>query len=503
MKKENKIFGNLFNFKKSEVAKAVNNFTGKTSNFFRSYQLGSQYNGQANWNPTLNSEMLFLKNNFEKMISRSRDLHRNSPLAKKFVSMSVINILGADGFKHQSKCVDFINNEYVLDDKANFIIESNYKEWQKKENCDITENLNHNEQIEVMLKSLITDGEIFYLKIKETPTLENKYGFKIQILDPQRVDIKYDENLRNGNYIRNGVEIDKFGKVIAYHLREYDAGLSSFGTYTDSKRVRLLKGDAELVFEKVFPEQLRGLPCFHAVGKFIKELEDYNDATMAAAKMGASLSVYLEKTETAKNGDFADQEDDGSFYLKKENTEILSMPPGFKVNAFQGNYPSEVYQIYTKRMIQLISSGLNVSPLFLGNDTEDVNYSTSRTILADEHENWKKKQKFMIDNILTPIFLSFLKHALLHNTLQNDYNIKLDAVRFNKYKEHKFYGRTWVEHDPTKDGESKILLEKNNLLTKTEICNQNGKDYEDILRTKAKEKELEKKYGIAVQENIN
>lgn len=502
VKKDNKMFKNFFNFKKSEVVQSVQSFGNKTSNFFRNYQLGQQFNSQANWNPSLNSEMLFLKNNFEKMIARSRDLHRNSPLAKKFISMYITNVLGANGFKFQSKTYDFINGDYINDDKANSIIEKNYLEWQNKENCDITENLTHQEQIEVMVKSLLTDGEIFYLKIKEKPSAKNKYGFKIQILDPQRVDIKYDENLRNGNYIRSGVELDRFGKVIAYHLREYDAGLSSFGTYTDSKRVRLLKGDAELVFEKIFPEQIRGLPCFHAVGKFIKELEDYNDATMSAAKLGASLSVYLEKTESAQTGEFANKDEDGSFYLKKENTEILSMPSGFKVNAFQGNYPSDVYQIYTKRMIQLISAGLNVSPLFLGNDTEDVNYSTSKTVLAYEQDNWKQKQNFIIENVCTPIFLSFLKHSLLYETLTNDYNIRLNIERFNKYKEHKFYGRTWDGIDKEGDTKNNLLMEQNNLITKTEICANLGKDYEDILKIKQREKELETKYGIVKEENI-
>lgn len=417
--------------------------------------------------------------------------------------MSILNIVGADGFKFQSKTVDFRNGEYVSDDIANNIIEKNYENWKNKDNCDITGNLNHNEQINVMIKSLLTDGEIFYIKIKEKITIDNPYGFKIQILDPQRVDIKYDENLRDGNYIRSGVEMSPQGKIIAYHLREYDAGLNSFGTYTDSKRVRILKGDAELVFEKTFPEQIRGVTCFHAVGKFIKELEDYNDATMAAAKMGASLSVYLEKSETAQNSDFAEQDDDGNFYLQKGTTEILSMPPGFKVNAFQGNYPSDVYQIYTKRMIQLISSGLNVSPLFLGNDTEDVNYSTSRTVLADEHDNWRQKQTFIIENVLTPIFYSFLKHSLLNGTLKNDYNIKLSLDRYDKYKEHRFYGRVFVSVDRNKDIEANDTLIKQNLTTKTEICNQNGTDYEDILKTRQKEIELEKKYGIVKEENIN
>ena len=35
MKKENRMFSNLFNFKKSEVVQTVQNFGNKTSNFFR------------------------------------------------------------------------------------------------------------------------------------------------------------------------------------------------------------------------------------------------------------------------------------------------------------------------------------------------------------------------------------------------------------------------------------------------------------------------------------
>lgn len=508
-KTSNSKIKDFFSLSKSPTIQATKKSKNTIFSFFsKSYQMGQMWNSQSTWNPQLQNENSLLKDAFPKMVARSRDLHHNSPIAKKYVMMSVQNILGTKGPIVQVDAYDFVTqknngkNETVKipDDVANNVVEEHFDIWGKRGNCDVTGSYNLKELFEVMIKSWKTDGEILYIVNKSKPSPSNPYGYQIQVLDSQRIDSLYYETLTNGNKVTQGIELDKFGRVVAYHLREYAVNNMAdnyTGNYQENKRIRILKGDAELVFERIHPEQTRGIPPMAAVGKYIKELEDYNEATMAAAKMGAGMSIYLEREAGSDNSEFADgQEDDGSFFAKMGNSEIMTMPAGFKVNGYQGKFPSEVYAVYTKKMIQIISAGLNVSPLFLGNDTSDVNYSTSRTILAEERETWKKQQAFFVENVCSPIFEGWLKQSLLNSKITLNNGTKLPIEKFEKFKNHRFFCRTWAWIDPKNDAEATKTLIEMGLATKTQVCAENGQDYEDILRIKKKEQELEAKYNI-------
>lgn len=493
-------FKDLFNFSNKEN---VQKKSKKMS--YKGYNFGQYNSNRADWkNGLATSENYDLKANHDMMIRNSRLLLKNSPIAKKYLNMCVSNIIGDKGFMLQSDCFDlsFKNgqSQKIIDKIASDTIEEHYQKFGQKGNCDVTEQYNLNELLETMLKSYCTDGEILYLNVVD-PNFQ--YGYKVQILDAQRIDSLYNDSLQNGNTVNSGIELDKFGKVIAYYIKEYDAKSIDYNTQQYTRK-RYLKGQAELVFKKMFPEQIRGVPPLHAVGEYIKNLEDYNDATMQAAKIGTSMSIYLTKEDNTNNSNFADgQDDDGEYFYEMDNTKIMSVPSGFKVNGFQGSFPAETYKIYTKRMLQLIATGLNVSHVFLGNDAEDLNYSTSRTTSLEERENWKKEQQFFINNIVSPIFLNFLKYGLLNKKINLANGSTLPFEKFEKFSNHRFYGRTWDLIDKTAEVDANIVLLQNGLLTKTQLLAQQGIDFEDILIIKQKEEELLKKYNINSINNID
>ena len=67
------------------------------------------------------------------------------------------------------------------------------------------------------------DGEIFLRMLKGSGV--NRYGFALQLIEPELIDERYNDILPNGNIIRMGIEITPQRKPVAYYIRKYQPTL--------------------------------------------------------------------------------------------------------------------------------------------------------------------------------------------------------------------------------------------------------------------------------------
>lgn len=438
-------------------------------------------------------------NGFANLRNSSRNLSQNNSILKKFLEMCETNIVGPNGFDIQINGQD-ANGK--LDIQGNRAVKNGWYEWCNSEWCDITGKLTFKEIQRVCARTIAEQGEILIRIVRSRATQENPWGFSLQLLDSYRLDYKYNETLGNGNIVKMGVEVNKYGRPVAYHLKINDTAESLYNsTYDALQRERVEAKDILHPFEVISAEQTRGIPWAYAVLSIIDDLEDFLRACLIAAKIGASSSIYLERTiQTDSNSieSVADYNDAwGNFEMEVSPGDIRVLPAGMQMKAFQAQYPSSNFTPYVQIMLKLIASGLGISYFTLANSLEGVNFSSSRTGLLEERDNWMKKQDLFITKIINPIYNDWLKTSLLNKAIKFPNGSVMNAVKYDKFRSVKIVGKRWTWVDPVKDAQATILAVKNGLMSKTEALSALGRDYEQILIDKKAEMELEKIYGIS------
>ena len=171
----------------------------------------------------------------------------------------------------------------------------------------------------------------------------------------------------------------------------------------------------------------------------------------------------------------------------------LLLAPGQKLNSWNPNQPSDNLAEFVKICTRWISSGLKVSYNALANDLENVNYSSIRSGLLIERDNWRMLQQWWIDSFRQPVYAAWLQCALLNGALV------LDSRDPAKFLAVKWCPRGWAWVDPKKDMEAAILGLGARLTTRGRIVAETGEDIEDIFEDLQREDKLAEQYDIDLE----
>lgn len=430
----------------------------------------------------------------------SRQLYQNNSIQKKYIEICETNIVGASGFNVQ---VTATFPDGKLDLNGNKSVEQSWEEWCTSNWCDITGKLTFKDAQRVIGRTIPKDGEILIRKIRQKATRDNPWGFSIQLIDAERLDIRMNEKTTNGNIVKMGVEMNQYGRPEAYHLRlpssDTDGVLTS--TYDASARERVPASDILHSFRMTNPEQTRGMPWAHSVMTLMSDLEDFLRACLIASKVGASTAIYLEQDTVNSSltaADIADRQDEyGQFEMEISPGDMKILPAGLKMQTFKAEYPSQNFEPYVTVMLKLIASGLNINYYTLANSLDQINLSSGRIGQLDERDHWMNLQDMVINQVIKPIYEDWLNTSLLNGAIKFADGTPISATKYSKFKKINVLGRRWPWTDILKEGQANILAMKNGLTSKTAILAALGVDYERVLQDRKAEMELEKIYGIS------
>lgn len=413
-----------------------------------------------------------LRSDLDALRRRSRDLAKNSPLARKFLHMCVVNIAGPRGFKMQARAKENNGNPDKL---ANDAIELGWEEWSKPRFCDISGRLSFPQMTRAIVRNLPRDGEVL---IRRRQGADNKFGYALQILDIERLDTTLNREPSPGvNQIIMGVEMDVDGRPVAYWLATQPMGRDPVG----KKLQRIPAAEILHIFFTDDPEQVRGIPWMHAALLTVNDLKGYNHAAIVAARVGASKMGFF----TSPEGDLSalgdGQDADGVPFTEASPGQFGALPPGYGFQAFDPDYPHANYASFVKEHKRDIATGLNVAHHSLNNDLEGVNFSSIRSGTLEERDNWMLAQQELIDQFLDVVYEDWLDNALLSGAIVMPNGSALPAAKRQKFMAHEFQGRRWQWVDPLKDIQASVLAIENGLASPYSIAAQQGLDAEEVL----------------------
>lgn len=422
---------------------------------------------------------------------RARTLTKNNDYARKYMKLMRMNVVGAYGFKLQVRAKD---DNGTLDRPANTRIEEGWQDWGKKKHCTVNGRHTFRGIQHLALDSLIRDGEIFAHRVVDKKA---KHGFRIELIEPERIDETYNVVLPNGNIVKMGVELDKTRRPVAYYLRKVEPKREVYGFVNYSRKYERIPAEEMLhVFDQEYINQTRGISWLVQSMLSMNMLGAYDYAAVVAARAGASQSGFIEESEQSQGMPHGDKEDEeGNEIVTFSPNTIGRLNPGEKFVAYNPKYPDAVYEPFTKAQIRRLSSGLGVSYTSLSNDLSDTSYSSARVGLLEEREYYMLIQEMIIEDFLEPIYSDWLNYTLLAG------GVRLPSFKFEKFDKPWFVGRRWGWVDPLKEVEAWILMVQAGFKSARSVIAENGDDIEEIYEELAKDKELAKEKGLRLKIN--
>ena len=440
------------------------------------------------WTSQSSSIDYYLGEDLTSLRARSRELVRKNPYGAQFVRVMRKNIVGHSGVSVQARTTIFRNGQEVLDERANTAIETAWKDWCQS-HCDYRGQSAFIDLQRMAVNSACQDGE-FLFRLHYGASL-GKYGFQIEEIDPELLDVDKHQKNRSGE-IRLGVEYDQRGRVIRYWFREKDEA----GNYYSGRRYSV---DAKYIihgFIRQFPDQSRGIPWAHASLESAKHLEKYEESAIIAARAGANQGGFF-KNSSPEDAYKGEEEGAGAYdgdtiagsdpmqFTNIGNNEFIQYDP---------KYPHEMYEQFVGQRIRRLAAGSGTSYESMSGDLKGATYSSMRMGALDEREYYKELQDWFVQAFIKPIYFEWLSTAYLKSAITIG---RFPLSRpIDDYMFAHFQPRRWQWVDPIKEANAHKQAIELGLKSRSQIMREQGDDPDSVWREIQRENEIMRQMGI-------
>ncbi len=449
----------------------------------------------ATWSGSVNAD---LDTSLPIMRARGRALGANNEHGRRFLSLVATNVVGRQNPRLQVRALRDQRDPTkptTLDKAANDTIEMHWERFGRT--CDLSgRHKTLYSLLRTTIKGVARDGEAIVRVVRNRAL---PYGMALQLLEADRLDEGLNATLDNGNIIRQGVEIDSALRPIAYHLKTAHPGEAYATARAGVERVPV--SEIYHLFTPERAEQVRGITWFHAVIIRGSVLHRYEEAAVIAAEIGASKVAALERADDSPDvigAGMADGVSGGLPQIKVEAGEMFELPPGYKLNSWNPDYPHANFESFLKACLRGLAAGLDVAAHNLTGDMTDVNYSSARIAELSERETWMVLQDWLITSFVQPLYEDWLALNLLSGNITFPMSGKaIPADRYEKFRSaSRFQGRRWSWVDPAKEADANAKLLESGLTSRTRICAEQGEEFEDVLDELAQEKAMMIEAGL-------
>lgn len=465
------------------------------------YRSNSETNVGVNWTASQSSADSIIKYNLWQLRDKSRVMEAGNPIAERIFQLWESNTFGADGFTLQMQVKQetpiTLQGGTVVpagapDSGANLAIENAYYDfWTMRGHCDVSGEMTGLDLSKLVFRSTARDGAV---PVRLIRGFDNEWGFALQPLEIDQLDLNYNTILPNGNEVRMSVEVDKWGRRIAAWITDYQPGdweksyFGSVGNYQKQTRIPLEgfqgKGDNPALgtllipIRKRRPGQTLDLPWLTPVIDVLNSLSKYEEAELVAARAAAEKHEYF--TRTADAEEYTGEKDGaGNFVIQSVPGLSQSLPVGWDVKPVDPKHPNGNYGDFRKNMLRSIASGVGMSYGSVANDRSDSSFSAERTALTDEREQYRMLQRWFSDQFMQPVFSAWLKMALLSGQVKLENGSTLPSSKFDKFNKPYFQGRRWGYINPLQDAQAFAMLRDRGWMSDRQIIAAGGGYIED------------------------
>lgn len=440
------------------------------------------------WSPDLGISSADIAAYLPLVRGRVREMSKNDSYVTRALQMFDNNVVGPTGIKLS---MDVPGPDKKVDMDLSDKVEKAWRRWAENPAwCDAEGRKTLRKILSMAVRDWKREGEAIICIIPGGAHYGNPFGISLKRRRPDSLAIYKNGQTPSGNQIHNGVEIDGWGAPVAYHFYK----TMSRGGVFSGDTVRVPANQVLHLFDEEYEGQTRGFPVFTPVVRELKMGHAYDEAELVAARVDAARCGTWEQQEGGDPADFADEDDEG-FHQQVDPGEDRVAPIGWKFSPNTPSRPNGGYGTFKSHVVRRVASGLSLSYNVLANDLEGVNYSSIRAGTLEDRETYKTLQAAVVETVLRPLFRrrgGWLDCAFLAGALDIGFDRLEDVREADSWKP-----RSWPWVDP---GSETAALKTNidlGIETRSDACDEQGRDYYDNLSTIAQEREWEKKTGVS------
>lgn len=435
---------------------------------------------------------------------RGRDLYSGGGLGRGAPATMVTTVVGW-GIKPKPK-IDAemlgMGEDAATEWQKNALREFNL--WAKTPMCDAARQHNFWALQELAFRSELVSGDVFVL----FGTKENKrnpYQTVLRLLEADRVSTPQStgnseaKNTDDGGRIIDGVEINKDGEIVKYHVTTYHplsdetpgevewTEIDAYGKETGMPNVLHL-----MTAER--PEQHRGIPYVSGMIEQVKQLDRYLDAELAASIVHAMLTVFIindgtqdDSFDSINDGIAEDDKvTDDPLRIELGNGNVYELPPGKKLDKIGESRAPTAFESFVSQVITMIGSSMEI-PYEVLMHRYNSNFTAANAAMMDFWRVVKRYRQRFIETFNQPIYEAWLAEAVALGRIEAPGFFDDPAIR------EAWCGCQWIgaskgHVQPVQEANAaKIRIDTGISTGETEAMEFNGSDFMENIAQRGRE----------------
>jgi lambda family phage portal protein len=409
---------------------------------------------------------------------RARMLYMAAPIATSAIKTNRTNVVGV-GLKLKSQ----------IDREVLGLSAEQAEVWQKnterefalwaenKRACDATGMNNFYGLQQLALVSWLLSGDCIGVIKQYKTTKLLPYALRVHLIEADRIatpggygagtSVTYTtgKNPQNGNTIYDGVEVDKDGMVVAYHIRSnypFEIGAPT----TTWARVLAYQPHTGLpnvvhVMDSERPDQYRGVTYLAQVIEPLLQLRRYTESELMAAVIESFFTAFIKTEASTDEMPFNETEETPPGEPKGPNEysmgpgQVNVMEPGEDVVFANPTRPAGGFNNFVKAIAEQIGAALEI-PADLLLKSFNSSYSASRAALLEAWKAFKMRREWLADDFCRPLYEVWMSEAVARGRITAPGFFTDPAIRA-AYLGSEWLGPSQGQLDPVKEITAEIL----------------------------------------------
>ena len=338
--------------------------------------------------------------------------------------------------------------------------------------------INLAEKLRTMRMARCQDGESFAV-LAANPAINHTIKMDVQLIEADRVTSDLSFSGKSDEI--DGIKLDPYGNPVSYRVTKYHPGGNQLDY--DSKANVLPANSVIHCYRSDRPELHRGIPEITPALPLFAQLRRFTLAVITAAESAANFAGIL-YTDAPASGE-ADSVEPMDL-IELERNMLLTMPGGWKMSQLHPEQPATGYAEFKKEILNEIARCLNMPFNIAAGNSSGYNYSSGRL----DHQTYYKAihvdQAFISRVVLDRILHVWLSEYLTFR------NHLVDSM----LPAHQWFWDGMEHVDPYKEANAQRLRLENNTTTLAYEYARQGRDWEEELQQRAREKNLCRELGL-------
>lgn len=463
----------------------------------RAYEASSTGRRMSEWDTPSLSPTLAVSTELDSIRRRQQASIRNNPWISRALKVDVANEIGTG----------VIPRPTTADDNFNKIALELWNDYHPF--ADITGSLGVYGIQSQAVRARKESGEAFILIHRQRSNRNIPVPVQFQVVESNMCPTWYNRNEQGSNKIISGVEVNNYGKPVAYWM--YKTTPDEFSIINNSHElVRIKIEDVIHHFIPNRPGQLRGEPqgVQSTVRAFV--YDKYDDAELGRKESRANFTGVIRRPDYGEedykydpiSGDPLKEDANNHPMIELETGSFPSLLAGEDITLFDGDDSGRGYKDFQWHQLLGISAGWNIPYQLMTGDYTLINDRIWRAIMNQYHREVEQVQGlYVIAQVCRRMWNEFIDRAILSGIL----NAPIDnGNKFNRLR-CKHRPQAWKHIHPVQDIQAKVLEKDNGFSSRQKIVDGMGSEsVEEIDRQRAEDVKREKDNGLNdAEENTN